>query len=65
MELKPRRRMVRLNGQRVSVTLEPIFWELLEDSGLDTLEVVDALRGGVSLSSAARTYLTSQLVGQL
>lgn len=65
MSNRPVRRMLRLNGERVSVTLEPIFWSLLRDSGPDTLEVVDAQRGDVNLSSALRTWLTAELVGQL
>ena len=64
--LPPVRRIVIVNGKRTSVTLEPVFWALLDDSGSgDTLDYVGACRGAVGLSSALRTYLVTSLVGQL
>jgi predicted DNA-binding ribbon-helix-helix protein len=64
----PVKRSVTLAGHRTSVSLEPIFWSLLEaqaaQSGLSINQFVLQIDAGrtTNLSSAIRTYLVEQLV---
>ncbi|TDI61608.1 MAG: aryl-sulfate sulfotransferase [Alphaproteobacteria bacterium] len=64
----PVKRSVTLAGHRTSISLEPIFWSLLESqadvAGLSINQFVlqlDASRT-TNLSSAIRTYLVEQLM---
>jgi predicted DNA-binding ribbon-helix-helix protein len=64
----PVKRSVTLAGHRTSVSLEPIFWSLLEaqaaqrDLSINQFVLqIDAGRT-TNLSSAIRTYLVEQLV---
>ena len=64
----PIKRSVTLAGHRTSISLEPIFWDLLEKEaaslGLSINQCVlqiDESRQS-NLSSAIRTYLVEQLV---
>ena len=64
----PVKRSVTLAGHRTSISLEPIFWTLLEvqaaDTGLSINQFVLQIDAGrtTNLSSAIRTHLVEQLI---
>ena len=66
----PVKRSVTLAGHRTSISLEPIFWSLLEaqaaDIGLSINQFVLQIDAGrtTNLSSAIRTHLVEQLIGR-
>ncbi len=67
-ESKPVKRSVVISGHRTSVSLEPIFWDLLRraakqrDRSVNVLVTeIDAKRDG-NLSSAIRVYLVKRLM---
>ena len=64
----PQKRSVTLNGHRTSISLEPVFWDLLEREaarqGLSINGLVSKIDHAreTNLSSALRTYLVEQLL---
>ena len=64
----PVKRSVTLAGHRTSISLEPIFWSLLEaqaaETGLSINQFVSQIDAGrtTNLSSAIRTHLVEQLI---
>lgn len=63
----PRKRSITIAGHRTSLSLEPIFWDLLrEEAARQNISVarlvagLDAARAG-NLSSAVRVYLVELL----
>ncbi len=64
----PVKRSVTLAGHRTSISLEPLFWSLLEeqaaDIGLSINQFVLQIDAGrtTNLSSAIRTHLVEQLI---
>ena len=66
----PLKRSVTIAGHRTSITLEPVFWTLLnraageDDKSLNALVTeIDAART-TNLSSAIRTYLVGRFIDQ-
>lgn len=60
----PVKRSIKVAGHRTSTSLEPEFWQALQEiaaakecSMAELIEVVDSGRGKTNLSSALRCYL--------
>jgi predicted DNA-binding ribbon-helix-helix protein len=66
---RPQKRSVRIAGHKTSISLEPVFWDLLkthaetEGRSINQLvEEIDRKRSG-NLSSAIRVFLVKRLRG--
>lgn len=67
----PRKRSISIKGHRTSLSLEPIFWDLLRQEAaaqaLSIAQLVGEIDAGreANLSSAVRVYLTERLKEQV